>query len=308
VRALAPDDSGFIERDGVPVYWERFGDGDPTVLFLPTWSIVHSRCWKAQVPYFARHFRVLVFDGRGNGRSGRPADNDAYAEAEFAADAVAVMDATDTERAVLVSWSRGAQRALLLAADHAERVLGAAFIGPAVPLAPVVPERARAFERFTEPQESYQGWGKWNAHYWRDDYRGFLEFFFAHVFCEPHSTKQIEDAVGWGLETDPETLVATTLGPWLGGREETLDLCDRVACPVLVLHGEDDVVRPPDIGRELAEAIGGSYVQLPGCGHGPHCRKPVLVNALLREFVERAGRSPPVGAGLASQAQEGDMT
>ena len=106
MRALAPDDSGFIERDGVPVYWERFGDGDPTVLFLPTWSIVHSRCWKAQVPYFARHFRVLVFDGRGNGRSGRPADNDAYAEAEFAADALAVMDATDTERAVLVSWSR----------------------------------------------------------------------------------------------------------------------------------------------------------------------------------------------------------
>ena len=43
MRALAPDDSGFIERDGVPVYWERFGDGDPTVLFLPTWSIVHSR-------------------------------------------------------------------------------------------------------------------------------------------------------------------------------------------------------------------------------------------------------------------------
>jgi pimeloyl-ACP methyl ester carboxylesterase len=308
VRALAPDESGFVERDGVRVYWERFGDGEPTVLFLPTWSIVHSRCWKAQVPYFARHFRVLVFDGRGNGRSDRPPDRSAYAETEFAADALAVMDATGTERAVVVSWSRGAQRALLLAADHAERVLGAAFIGPAVPLAPVVPERVRAMGQFTEPQESYEGWGKWNAHYWREDYPGFLEFFFHQVFCEPHSTKQIEDAVGWGLETDPDTLVETTLGPWLGSSDETLELCERVAGPVLVLHGEEDGVRPPEIGRRLAEATGGRYVQLPGCGHGPHARKPVLVNTLLREFVEGACRSPLVGAGLAPQSQEGDTT
>ena len=34
---------------------------------------------------------------------------------------------------------------------------------------------------------------------------GFLEFFFAQMFTEPHSTKQIEDCVGWGLETDAET-------------------------------------------------------------------------------------------------------
>ena len=63
-RARYPDRSGYIERDGVRVFWERYGDGDPTVLFLPTWSIIHSRGWKAQIPYFARHARVLTFDGR----------------------------------------------------------------------------------------------------------------------------------------------------------------------------------------------------------------------------------------------------
>ena len=42
------------------------------MLLLPTWSIVHSRHWKMQVPYLARHCRVLTFDGRGNGRSDRP--------------------------------------------------------------------------------------------------------------------------------------------------------------------------------------------------------------------------------------------
>ena len=76
-RAVAarryPDAEGFVERDGVRVFWERYGEGEPTVLLLPTWSIVHSRFWKAQIPYLARHCRVLTFDGRGNGRSDRPA-------------------------------------------------------------------------------------------------------------------------------------------------------------------------------------------------------------------------------------------
>ena len=49
----------------------------------------------------------------------------------------------------------------------------------------------------------------YNRHYWREDYRGFLEFFFAQMFNEPHSTKQIEDCVRWALETDPETLADT---------------------------------------------------------------------------------------------------
>ncbi len=79
-RARYPDEEGYAERDGVSVFWERYGDGEPTVLFLPTWSIIHSRTWKAQVPYLSRHCRVVTFDGRGNGKSDRPEGPDAYAE------------------------------------------------------------------------------------------------------------------------------------------------------------------------------------------------------------------------------------
>src|SRR5437899_7375429 len=133
MRARYPDLDGYVERDGVKVFYEVFGDGEPTVLLMPTWSIIHSRHWKMQVPYLARHYRVITFDGRGNGRSDRPIDSDAYAERAFADDALAVMDATESASAVIVSFSLGCQRSLILAAEHPDRVKAAVFIGPSYP-------------------------------------------------------------------------------------------------------------------------------------------------------------------------------
>ncbi|MHB8492146.1 MAG: alpha/beta fold hydrolase, partial [Solirubrobacteraceae bacterium] len=274
---------GYVERDGVRLFYEVFGGGEQTVFFLPTWSIIHARHWKAQIPYFARHFRVLTFDGRGNGRSDRPADPPAYAEREFAADALAVMDATGTDRAALISLSRGAVWALLLAAEHPERVTAAAFLGPAVPLAPPHPERlAHPFDAVLDTEE---GWAKFNRHYWQKDYAGFLRFFFARMFTEPHSTKQIEDCVGWGLETTPAVLAATIDAPRLR-RSEVQALASRVRCPVLVLHGDEDAIAPHANGAALAAATGGTLVTLAGAGHGAHARDPVQVNLLLRDFIE----------------------
>ena len=286
-RARYPDDEGYVERDGVRIFWEVYGSGEPTVLLLPTWSIIHSRHWKAQIPYLARHARVLTFDGRGNGRSDRPDSVDAYAEREFAADALAVMDAAGVERAVVVGLSAGALWGVLLAAEHPERVAGAVFIAAAAPFAQ---HAARVSTPFDEPLESYEGWAKYNRHYWLEDYRDFLEFFFGQVFTEPHSTKQIEDCVGWGLETTPETLALTYLGRQLHDPAEFTRLCERIACPVLVIHGTEDAVRPFEVGAELARVTGGALVALEGSGHCPHARDPVRVNRLLREFV---GPEPP---------------
>src|SRR5215472_15457509 len=139
MRARYPDAEGYVQRDGVRIFHEVFGQEhapEPTVLLLPTWSIIHSRFWKAQVPYLSRHYRVITFDGRGNGRSGRPLDPAAYTSEVFVADALAVLDATGTQQAVLVSLSMGARWALLLAAKHSSRVAGAVFIGPALPISP----------------------------------------------------------------------------------------------------------------------------------------------------------------------------
>jgi pimeloyl-ACP methyl ester carboxylesterase len=290
-RARYPDEEGYVERDGVRVFFESYGRGDPPVLFLPTWTIVHSRHWKMQIPYFARHARAITFDPRGNGRSDRPREPEAFAEAEFAADAVAVLDAAAAERAVLVSLSLGAQRALLLAAEHPDRVAGAVFIGPALPLS--LSEDREIVARFDEELPTDEGWAKYNRHYWLRDYRGFLEFFFSQALSEPHSTKQIEDCVSWGLDTGAETLVATKGAEGLGSREELVEICSRIRCPVLVLHGDEDRIRPHAHGAELTELTGGRLVTLEGSGHFPHARDPVKVNLLIREFVESLGRRTP---------------
>ena len=284
-RARYPDSEGYVERDGVRVFYEVYGDGEPTVLFLPTWTIVHSRHWKMQLPYFARHARAITFDPRGNGRSDRPLDPGAYDEAEYAADALAVLDATGTDRAVIVSLSLGAQRALLLAAAHPERVAGAVFIGPSLPLGSLDEHRA-IVERFDEELDTDEDWAKYNRHYWLHDFRGFLEFFFSQCFSEPHSTKQIEDCVNWGLDTNAETLLASEGGVGLGSREKVIEICARIRCPVLVLHGDDDRIRPHAHGAELAEHTGGRLVTLEGSGHIPHARDPVKVNLLIRDFLE----------------------
>jgi pimeloyl-ACP methyl ester carboxylesterase/predicted glycosyltransferase len=283
-RARYPDESGFVERDGVRVHYEVYGSGEPTVFLLPTWSIIHSRHWKMQIPYLARHCRVLTFDGRGNGRSDRPESG--YDEREFAADALAVMDATATERAMIVSLSQGAQRALLLAAEHPDRVESAVFICPSVPLGEAPQERVYPWD---EELDTDEDWAKYNRHYWLKDYRGFLEFFFSRMFTEPHSTKPIEDCVGWGLDTSPETLIATVLGEGLDP-DATRELAGRVRCPVLVIQGSEDAITGPSRGIALAEAAGADLVMLEGSGHGPHVRDPVKVNLLLREF---AAPAPP---------------
>ena len=117
-RARYPDRTGYADVDGVRSFYEVYGEGEPTILFVPTWTIITSRIWKPQIPYFARRHRVVTFDPRGNGRSDRPASADAYAETEFGKDILAVMDDAGVDRAVLVSLSAGAERSLVAAAPR----------------------------------------------------------------------------------------------------------------------------------------------------------------------------------------------
>jgi len=285
MRARYPDRHGFVEHEGVSISWELQGEGERTVLLLPPWQIVHSRIWKAQVPYLARHFRVVTFDPPGNGRSSRPASG--YDHERAAAHALAVLDAVEAPRASLVTLSRSTWHGVILAAEHPERVDRLVLTGCALDEAP------RGGADFHAPVgDAPAGWETFNAGYWRAHYREFLEFFFGQVSVEPHSTKQREDGVAWGLETTAEVLIATIDE----GRCRTPlpELLARVRCPTLIVHGTEDRVRPIALSERAHTAIAGSVlVPMEGCGHTPNTRDPVRYNVLIREFLAPASGPRP---------------
>ncbi len=301
-RARYPDAEGHVERDGQRIFYELYGEGEQTIFLLPTWSIVHSRHWKMQIAYLARHFRVLVADGLGNGRSDRCRDPRRYAPTEFARDCLAVMDATDTERAVMASLSTGAQYQFEIARLAPHRVLGALFIGPLFPYTPsqntlyLEPRVQRVLRRLhlKEPV----GWAHMNPVHWREDHRRFADWFVARCLPEAHSTKGIEDGVEWMLDTDALTLSATVgHRRFLRGRRAlraTARDLRSLERPVLVVHGDRDQICAPRDGRALARLSGGRLLRVPGSGHLTHTRKPVAFNLALREFAEGAfGRPRP---------------
>ena len=285
MRARYPDTEGFIERGGVKVGYEVFGAGEPAILLLTSWAIVHARQWKAQVPYLARHFQVITVEGRGNGRADRPGTAEAYRDREYVDDAIAVLDAIGVDRAVVVGLSVGGRHALQLAAWYPERAAGVVAIGAALPW-PMPPG-------FDETRDTYEGWGKANRHYWLADYRGWVEFFMSQVFTEPHSTKPHEDGVAWGLDTTAETLLLTVPAVAEPGAADAEAICRQVRCPVLIVHGDQDGIVPYDTGVALARWTGGQMVTIHGGGHAPTLRDPVQVNLLIRNFAESVGHGVP---------------
>jgi pimeloyl-ACP methyl ester carboxylesterase len=275
---------GTVIRDGLRIGYQVFGDGPQAVLLLPTWSIVHSDFWRLQVPPLSRRYTVIAFDGRGNGASDRPSDPALYAEAAFAVDAVAVLDAVGVDRAAIMSVSQGSAWGAILAATQPARVASAVFIGPSLPLAPDSPERIAAAATFDEPQDRYVGWGKWNRHSWAQDWRGFLEFFMAQCFNEPDSESYICHFVKMGLETTPEVVTATIDAPGLDA-VSARQVVTAIGCPVLVIHGDADAIAPLEKGAELARLAHGDLRILAGAGHEPELREAAETNRLIDDFL-----------------------
>lgn len=283
MRALEPTQAGHLTLAGFQIGYEVFGDaGARPVLLLPTWQIAHRRIWRMQVPYLARSRRVITFDGPGNGEGERTLDPAAFAYEGLANQALGLLDHLGVVSAEVISFSRGCVPGLLLAACHPERVTRLVLIGNAVPAA----WPSASDPEFWERRETYAGWQKANAHYWREHYRDWLEFFFGQIFSEPHSTKGIDDGVAWGLETTPEILIGTVSSPTRFPTLTVADMVMRVRCPVLLIHGVDDQVTPiENAQRLLALRPEWEFAALDGCGHAPLLRDPVQVNGLLARFL-----------------------
>lgn len=292
-RARLPDRSGYATAaDGTRLAWDDYGAGDPTLILVPSTPIIHSRQWKAQIHYLARHFRVVTFDGRGNGRSDRPTSPDAYADPTLTADIEAVMDATGTPVAVLVGLcGDGVWRAIRLAAARPERVRGIVAFAVGVPLlSPRHPWREGV--SFEDDLPTYEGWAWINRHAWRRDYPGFASFFFGAITSEPHSTKAIEDAVHWAIDGSVDAMLADAEADFDLDLAAVEDTCRSVRCPMLLVHGTEDHCQPVARAHRLVELTGAPLVLVEGADHMIPGRHPVLANLLIRDFVRSLPEVP----------------
>jgi pimeloyl-ACP methyl ester carboxylesterase len=200
------------------------------------------------------------------------------------------MDAAEVPAAVLVGLSSACGPMVVLASEHPARVLGLVFVGPAAPIG----EEGRFAEiRFEDVLATDHRWAKENIHFWRRDYRAYLEFFFGEAFPEAHSTKQSEDGVGWGLDTDPESLAATKRAPPTVDAATFTQLCASIRAPTLVIQGTDERLTHVTQGSGLAEAIPGArLVLVEHGGHMVNARDPIRANLLIRDFIRTLqGRS-----------------
>jgi pimeloyl-ACP methyl ester carboxylesterase/predicted glycosyltransferase len=295
MRAKLPSETGFVDRDGVKIYYEVYGDGPETMLFVPPWPIIHSRIYKAQLPYFSERFRCITFDARGNGKSDRPMDAAAYTQEHYVADILAVMDATDAGKAILVGLSFGGLQASVLAAYHPERVKAAILVGTVAGVGPTN-HPYLASQNYLAKRERFEGWDKFNREHWLADYPDFVDHFVRNIHSEPHSTKQIEDGIGWAADTSGPVLVKTVDARAI---LPSFDLGEamyrKIRCPLLIIHGDDDHIQLYARAKAAAEITGAEFVTIPGGGHNLLGRIPAKTNTLIVDFLDHRLGIPAPG-------------
>jgi pimeloyl-ACP methyl ester carboxylesterase len=119
----------WVERDGVRLYYSFGGRGDPLVMLHGLGT--SSELWRVggYIEALSDQYSLLTIDARGQGRSDKPTDADAYLMPEHAADVAAVMDVVGVHRAPVFGFSLGAGTAMLLSALHPERVAAVITMG-----------------------------------------------------------------------------------------------------------------------------------------------------------------------------------
>lgn len=124
-----------FNSNGVPITYVDSGSGPAVVLLHGNGS--NMRWWdrNAVLPHLARRYRVIAFDARGHGRSGKPHEPSAYGK-EYALDVVRLLDHLKIQRAHIVGYSMGAMTTVQLLTLHPERVVTAVLGGAAGRISP----------------------------------------------------------------------------------------------------------------------------------------------------------------------------
>jgi pimeloyl-ACP methyl ester carboxylesterase len=214
-----------------------------------------SWMWYRQLPAFSRRFRVLVYDNRGVGRSGKPPGP--YTHAQNAADLAGLLDYLGGQRAHVLGISMGGFIAQEFALAYPGRVAGlvlgcTGFGGPH--MVPVSPEAQRALLPAPDlaPAEKI---------------RRSMPIAFGNQRWPEEHREEFQQIIGWRLAypQPPDAAVAQAMAALTFDTESRLG---TISAPTLVIAGTADRVVPPENSRLLAAAIPGARLALLECaGH-----------------------------------------
>jgi len=239
----------FIENSGAKIYWDERGQGDPVLLIMGLGY--PSDMWHRTRPVLEAHYRTLVLDNRGVGRSDMPPGP--YAIDLMASDAVAVMDAAKVERAHVFGISMGGMIAQELTLRNPGRVrsliLGCTAAGG--------PTAVRAEHEVTQMlmARGYQS----------PDEAAEAALPFIYDAATPRARIDEDLAIRRPWFPRPEAYIAQLMGilAW-----EAHSRLPEIKAPTLVIHGQNDRLVPPGNGQLIAERIpGAKLVLLPNAGH-----------------------------------------
>ncbi len=251
-----------VTRDGTElVYWMWPGSGPSTLLLHGIGN--YGRYWDLFADAVAGRLTLVAPDARGHGESGRPADG--YAPADFAADALAVLDASEIERAVVVGHSMGGLHSINLAARNPERVRALVIVDASPEPLPAGAERAQRLlmgrpARFADRDEAQAYLERTSPGYPATVYQNRLAFAF----------REQNGGLVWRSDS-------AALERIMGGRMPTEDRWSALAairCPTLVVRGTRSNVLSEEAAHEMVRTLAdGRLIEL-DAGHNVPLDRP----------------------------------
>jgi pimeloyl-ACP methyl ester carboxylesterase len=264
-----------ITVNGISLYVEDHGDGVPVVLLhgFPD----SARLWRHQVPFLvAEGFRVIAPDLRGFGRSGRPADVEAYRLRAVVADVVGIMDQLGIETAHVVGHDWGAGVAWLTAILHPDRVSKLVVLSVPHPLVPPTLRQQEMswymlffqFAGIAEETIRYDDWA-WLRKFTRGD---------------GDTDQWIADLSRPGALTASLNWYRANVAPRPPGPPRVLP---PVAPPTMAIWSTNDHYLDGARMEQSADYVAGPwrYEQIPGASHWMQVDAPDKLNALLLDWL-----------------------
>ncbi|MGB5693093.1 MAG: alpha/beta hydrolase, partial [Flavobacteriaceae bacterium] len=103
LNTISAQDGNFVETNGVKLYYEVHGEGEPLVM-LHGFTLSHT-IWDQFVANFSKEYQVILVDLRGHGRSTNPTE--VFTHKEFAKDIYGLMDSLQINTFKAIGFSSG---------------------------------------------------------------------------------------------------------------------------------------------------------------------------------------------------------